>query len=79
MKKITIILIMLVGVALTACDEHEGALSTSHNVKGLEKAYKIVVIDGCEYISYDAKRGYSGYAYFAHKGNCSNKIHCHNL
>jgi hypothetical protein len=34
------------------------------------KGFKIVVIDSCEYLEKSEAYGYSGYGYFAHKGNC---------
>jgi len=34
--------------------------------------YKIVEIEGCEYL---ASRGSYGYYSLAHKGNCKNEIH----
>jgi hypothetical protein len=46
--------------------------------------YQIVVIDGCEYIIYYQTKtgtgvGYKGFGYMAHKGDCSNPIHKHNI
>lgn len=32
--------------------------------------FNIVIIDSCEYLIKDETAGYSGYGYFAHKGNC---------
>ena len=34
------------------------------------KGFNIVVIDSCEYLEGSETYGYSGYGYFAHKGNC---------
>ena len=34
------------------------------------KGFSIIVIDSCEYLKYSETYGYSGYGYFAHKGNC---------
>ena len=32
--------------------------------------FNIVIVDRCEYLIKDETAGYSGYGYFAHKGNC---------
>ena len=34
--------------------------------------YKVVVIDGCEYVVADYYVGHLGYGFMAHKGNCKN-------
>lgn len=48
-----------------------------HSVK--EGDVEIISVDGCEYIVYKEAEGTNhGYGYMAHKGNCSNPIHCHN-
>ena len=39
---------------------------------------EILEIDGCQYIVYKELDGPNrGYGYMAHKGNCSNPIHCY--
>lgn len=32
--------------------------------------FNIVIVDSCEYFIKDETADYSGYGYFAHKGNC---------
>jgi|SaaInlStandDraft_1057018.scaffolds.fasta_scaffold01867_4 hypothetical protein len=47
-----------------------------HQIK--ENKYKVVNIEGCEYILYkDLDRTHSNHSYgfMAHKGNCKNPIH----
>ena len=63
---------VLAVVVLSGCDNNEGVLGWHNEIstKGIEKDYKIVVIDSCEYIMYDAGSGYAGNGFLAHKGNC---------
>lgn len=63
---------------MCSCDKNEGFLASSNNTSGIKEGYRVVIIENCEYITYDYAKGYGGYAYLAHKGNCSNPIHCHN-
>lgn len=44
--------------------------STKVDESGSRGEFKFVVIDGCEYIEYDSRRGSHGYGFFAYKGNC---------
>lgn len=32
--------------------------------------FNIIIVDSCEYLKNTVTTGYSGYGYFAHKGNC---------
>lgn len=73
MKKIILTISVLITLTLTSC--------TSNQVKpsSLKEKYKIVIIDGCEYIMYSESHGYQGYGYLTHKGNCKNPIHIYHL
>jgi hypothetical protein len=56
--------------------EHETE-ETIHSIK--QGDVEIILIDGCEYIVYKEAEGANhAYGYMAHKGNCSNPIHCQN-
>ena len=50
-------------------------VSPSYSQQFLLENYKVIVIDGCEYIVFERRSGYGGYGYMAHKGNCKNPIH----
>lgn len=39
-------------------------------MEDLINQHKVIVIDSCEYIVYDAAIGSAGYGFMAHKGNC---------
>jgi len=67
-------------ISLTSCTKADGSddLFESYEntpYKDLIENHKVIVIDGCEYIIYDYNRGYGGYGYMTHKGNCTNPIH----
>ena len=66
--------VWLLFLMLVGCDKNEGFLGDSNSTSrdGLIKDHQVIEIDGCEYILYDATRGYSGYGFFTHKGNCKN-------
>lgn len=75
MKNLTFKILLLVITAViifAGCDKNEGLLGSHNSVNpdGLIKDYKVIVIDSCEYIMYDASIGYSGYGFLTHKGNC---------
>lgn len=78
MKKI---LVMLVVLMLFSCGDDnnnpQGILGWKNavNKNGIENNYKTVVLDGCQYIVYDAGSGYSGNGFMAHKGNCNSDFH----
>ena len=56
--------------------EHETE-KTIHSI--LEGDMEILVIDDCQYLVYKETIGSNhSYGYMAHKGNCSNPIHCYN-
>lgn len=38
----------------------------------MEDDYRIVIIEGCEYIVYSAEIHHRGHGFMAHKGNCKN-------
>ena len=68
MKKVSKIVMKnafyLVLVAFIFC----GCSNTQTN--NVETDYKTIVIEGCEYITYNKFGGNYGYGYMAHKGNC---------
>ena len=75
--KSKIILIILAvsligGLAGFAGCGDQGSLSTEHSTdyEILKKNYKIIEIDSCEYIIYSYAKGYAGYGFMTHKGNC---------
>ena len=61
MKKI--ILLALTSLMMVGC---EYKTEEQKRLNG----FSIIVIDSCEYLRYSETYGYSGYGYFAHKGNC---------
>lgn len=63
MKYLTIAALILAG-----CSQ---APRTELEASGLKEA-TVIVIEGCEYISYKSSHGYW---HVEHKGNCSNPIH----
>lgn len=77
MRKIKLIQIILavclIGLlaGFAGCSE-QGGLSeenpTDYDV--LIKNHKVIEIDSCEYIVYSYSKGYAGYGFMAHKGNC---------
>jgi len=79
---LVVFLFLLLAVVnfFVSCDSNEGMLGGHNetNVEAIQKDYKIIEIEGCEYIVYDSFRGYTGYGFMAHKGNCKNPIHEHN-
>ena len=70
--KIKLMIIAILTTILVSCDSNQGFMgdSNSVNIEGLINDHKVIVIDSCEYIVYDATKGYSGYGFMAHKGNC---------
>ena len=42
--------------------------------------FEIIVIDGCEYLLFEDNFNHAsqGFGFMAHKGNCTNPIHCYN-
>lgn len=65
MKKL--ISLMLAVLAIVSC---EYRTETEREEAERLGGFNIVVIDSCEYIIKSRTAGYSGYGYFAHKGNC---------
>jgi hypothetical protein len=61
MKKLLLVLIVLV---FASCREVKKA-----------DDFSVIEIDGCQYLKAEGKRGYKGYGYLAHKGNCPNPTH----
>lgn len=80
MKKITIIGLILLTTILIGCNKNEGFVGwyNAINHDGLIKDHRVITIDNCQYIMYDAGSGYSGNGFLAHKGNCNNPIHIYN-
>lgn len=65
MKKI--ILLALTALIMVGCEHKTDAeIEEAERLKGFD----IVVVDSCEYLKNTVTSGYSGYSYFAHKGNC---------
>ena len=70
-----ILLITTLALFMFGCEESNQGIVGWHNelnVDGLKSSYKIIEIDNCEYIVYDAGEGYAGFGFMAHKGNCKN-------
>lgn len=65
MKKL--LLLALTAMMMVGCDDRTTAeIEEAKRLSG----FNIVVIDSCEYLIKEDARGYAGYGYFAHKGNC---------
>ena len=65
MKKIILLALatlVMVGCVYKTDAEREEAKRLS--------GFNIIIIDSCEYLKSKECGGYSGYGYFAHKGNC---------
>ncbi len=67
---------LLLAVSLTALLASGCSLSGSENDTTPSKTYKIIEIDGHEYI-FISRRPWSGEMALAHSGNCKNVIHNH--
>lgn len=67
MKSITLLILAFLAVG---CQADQADIDQNHN---------IVVIDGCEYITYqNALTGSNNYSFaITHKGNCKNPVHQH--
>lgn len=63
------LIIFIFALSLSSC---ENEVPVQSKVEDPLKGYKIMVIDGCEYLH---KRLNSYSDHFTHKGNCSNPIH----
>ena len=65
MKKIVILIFTV--LAIVSCEYRtEEEREEAKRLGG----FNIVIVDSCEYLIKDETAGYSGYGYFAHKGNC---------
>jgi hypothetical protein len=64
MKKI--ILLVLAVLVVVGCEYRTDAVEEAERLNG----FNIVTIDSCEYLIKYETYGYSGFGYFAHKGNC---------
>lgn len=64
MKKLGLILICLMLFSCVGNEQEEQEKMENW------KNYAVIVIDSCEYIVKSSERGYQGYGYMAHKGNC---------
>jgi hypothetical protein len=67
---------LLLGLSLgsTACDESpvRQAAQTHAERRRLAPAYRVIWIEGCEYLRLETS---NGYPILTHKGNCRNPIH----
>lgn len=72
--------IITVIILLVSCDSNAGFLGGTNTVTGenIKNGYRTVEIEGCEYIYYSHTKGYSGFGFLAHKGDCKNPIHIYN-
>jgi len=54
------------------CNNGQGTFSSENKTcfDLIKKNYKIIEIDSCEYIVYSYSKGYGGYGFMSHKGNC---------
>jgi hypothetical protein len=65
MKKL--LLLTLAAIIMVGCEhKNDAKIEEAKCLRG----FRIVVIDSCEYLIKETTMGYSGYGYFAHKGNC---------
>ena len=83
-NKIACFVVLLSILCLSACgNEHAepGIDSMTANAYMIEDGvkYKIIVIDGCEYIYGWDNGAYNGGYFLAHKGNCKNSLHQKNI
>ena len=71
------IMIFFVGsmALLSGCTSNVN-LAGSDNDLHPETTYRVIEIEGCEYI-YLSRRPWSGEMALSHKGNCKNKLHNH--
>lgn len=61
MKKL--ILLALAAVMMVGCERDNKA-------KEEVKPFSVIEVDSCEYLYYTMERGYAGFGFLAHKGNC---------
>ena len=66
-----VIMMASIGMMLASCVQKGHSNDPPKELNS--RYYKIVVVDGCEYITVGSP-GYSDFA-ITHKGNCSNPIH----
>ena len=70
----TLILSLIVSVGMAGCKGNKGQITKQIPNSAHGETYKIVTIDGCQYIIY-----YGSYTaentVMIHKGNCKNPIH----
>lgn len=65
MKKL--LLLALAAMMMVGCEYRTDAeIVEAERLNG----FNIIVKDSCEYLIKETMRGYNGYGYFAHKGNC---------
>ena len=65
-----IALLLLTGACRETAEERREKFEESRNVP---PPYRVVTIEGCEYLRLESTHGY---AVLTHKGNCRNPIHC---
>lgn len=62
-----IILLALTTLMMVGCEYRTDAwIKEAEHLKG----FNIIIVDSCEYLKSKEGSGYSGYGFFAHKGNC---------
>lgn len=68
---LTFILVVTLLIGFSGCSD-QGPFSTENSTdyEALKKNYKVIEIDGCEYIVYSYSRGNAGYSFMAPKCNC---------
>lgn len=63
-------LLLAAGACRETAEERRQQFEESRNVP---PPYRVVTIEGCEYLRMEVTHGY---AVLTHKGNCRNPIHC---
>lgn len=59
---------------LTGCQDYgEQQAQKLETVRQQPPTYRVITIEGCEYLRFEVTHGY---AVLTHKGNCRNPIHC---
>jgi hypothetical protein len=69
MKQLIALVILI--MMMVSCTPNGEEITRSNNSIKPTNDYRIVIIDGCEYIEVDAYKIYT----LTHKGNCNNSIH----
>jgi hypothetical protein len=69
-----IALVMLIMMMVSCTPNGEEVTRKDNSIKPT-KDYRIVIIDGCEYIEIESSVSTSRIYSLTHKGNCKNSIH----